>query len=95
MNQVFRDKFGLLGAIAGNIGFLLTWLMIFFGLKFLGIPSLLWLKSSLFLLIWFVICILGNLLISQFELLIPFVIIQGIVIVRYFISILKSLMLDP
>ena len=84
------SKFGLLGAIAGNIGFLLTWLMIFFGLKFLGIPSLLWLKSSLFLLIWFVICILGNLLISQFELLIPFVIIQGIVIVRYFISIFKK-----
>lgn len=84
------SKFGLLGAIAGNIGFLLTWLMIFLGLKHLKISNLLWLKSSFFLLVWFTTCILGKLLISQFEFLIIFSVIQVIVIVRYIINIFSK-----
>lgn len=84
------NKFGLLGAIAGNVGFLLTWLMIFLGLKLLKIPNLLWLKSSSFLLLWFMVCILGNLFISQFELLVAFSIIQSLVIVGYFTRIFNQ-----
>jgi O-antigen/teichoic acid export membrane protein len=84
------SKFGLLGAIAGNIGFLLTWLMIFLGLKSLKISNLLWLKSCLFLLVWVTICILGKLLISQFEFLIIFSIIQVIIIVSYITNIFSK-----
>jgi O-antigen/teichoic acid export membrane protein len=84
------SKFGLLGAIAGNIGFLLTWLMVFFGLKSLKISNLLWLKSSLFFLVWLTICILGKLLISQFELLIIFYIAQATFAIIYFINIFRK-----
>ena len=84
------SKFGLLGAIAGNIGFILTWLMIFLGLKYLKISNLLWLKSSLFLLVWFTTCILGKLLISQFEFLMIFSIAQAIFAIIYFINIFRK-----
>jgi O-antigen/teichoic acid export membrane protein len=84
------SKFGLLGAIAGNIGFLLTWLMIFLGLKNLKISNLLWLKSCLFLLVWFTICILGKLLISQLEFLIIFSIVQATFAIIYFINIFRK-----
>jgi len=84
------SKLGLLGAIAGNIGFLLTWLMIFLGLKKLKISNLLWLKSSFFLLIWFTVCILGKLLISQFEFLMIFSIAQAIFAIIYFINIFRK-----
>jgi O-antigen/teichoic acid export membrane protein len=84
------SKFGLLGAISGNIGFILTWLMIFCGLKNLKISNLLWLKSSFFLLVWFATCILGKLLIPQLEFLIVFSIIQVIIIVSYIINIFSK-----
>ena len=84
------SKFGLLGAVGGNIGFLLTWLMIFLGLKSLKISNLLWLKSSVFLLIWFAICVLGKLLITQLEFLIIFSIIQVIIVVSYIINIFSK-----
>lgn len=69
-------NFGLLGAITGNFGFLLTLLMIFCGLKYLKLPKLLWLQSLIFPLVWFTICILFSLLTSNTKVIIIISIIQ-------------------
>jgi O-antigen/teichoic acid export membrane protein len=84
------SKFGLLGAITGNIGFLVTWLMIFSGLDLLKLPKWLWLKSLIFPLIWFTMCILIGLLISQIEFIVIISTIQMIILIGWFLSIYKQ-----
>jgi O-antigen/teichoic acid export membrane protein len=84
------SKFGFLGAVAGNIGFLLTWLMIFSGLKLLNLPKWFWLKSLIFPLIWFLICILIGLLVSQLEFMVIISTIHVMILIGWFINIYKQ-----
>ena len=84
------SKFGLLGAMMGNVGFILTWLMIFFGLKLLKLPEFLWLKSLIFPLIWFTVCILTVLLISQIEFILIISTIQMIILICWYLNIYKQ-----
>jgi O-antigen/teichoic acid export membrane protein len=51
------SKFGLLGALLGNIGFLLSWSMLFFGMTKLNLSKWFWLKHLKFPLAWFVVFI--------------------------------------
>ncbi|MDB9307538.1 oligosaccharide flippase family protein [Aphanizomenon sp. CS-733/32] len=84
------SKFGFLGAVAGNIGFLLTWLMIFSGLKLLKLPKWFWLKSLIFPLIWFLICTLIGLLVSQLEFMVIISTIHVMILIGWFINIYKQ-----
>ena len=74
----------------GNVGFILTWLMIFFGLKLLKLPEFLWLKSLIFPLIWFTVCILTVLLISQIEFILIISTIQMIILICWYLNIYKQ-----
>jgi O-antigen/teichoic acid export membrane protein len=51
------SKFGLVGALLGNVGFLLSWSMLFFGMIKLNLSKWFWLKHLKFPLTWFVIFI--------------------------------------
>lgn len=78
--------FGLLGAIVGNIGFFVSWLMILYGLKELKLSSLLWLKCLAFPLSWFVACVLFSFLIStNLSATILTAIIQILVLIGWFL----------
>lgn len=50
-------QFGLIGAIAGNIGFFISWLMLLFGMEKLKLPQWFWLKCTRTPLIWFFVFI--------------------------------------
>ena len=78
--------FGLLGAIIGNIGFLLSWLMISYGFKELKLPSSLWIKCLAFPLSWFLICVLFSFLVpATLSLTIIIAIIQILVLAGWFL----------
>ena len=51
-------QFGLIGALAGNVGFFLSWSMLFSGMEKLKLPRWFWLKYSIFPLTWF-FCFIG------------------------------------
>jgi O-antigen/teichoic acid export membrane protein len=48
------SKFGLVGALLGNIGFLLSWSMLFFGMIKLNLSKWFWMKHLKFPLTWFI-----------------------------------------
>lgn len=50
-------KFGLVGALAGNIGFILSWSMLFSGMKKLNLSKWFWLRCLKFPLVWFLVSI--------------------------------------
>lgn len=79
-------NFGLLGAIIGNVGFLLTLLMIISGIKYLNLPKWLWFKSSIFSLIWFTICILISSFTSSIKVIFFIGIIQAGIILSWFVK---------
>jgi O-antigen/teichoic acid export membrane protein len=47
--------FGLTGAIIGNAGYLIVWLLNIRAMRKLNIPSIVWIKWIKFLLVWFLI----------------------------------------
>ncbi len=51
------SNFGLLGAITGNVGFLITWLMILFALQEMKINLSLWFECLWFPFMWFLVVI--------------------------------------
>lgn len=54
---VGATQFGLVGAISGNIGFFISWLMLFFAMRKLKLSQWFWLKCTRFPLIWFFVFI--------------------------------------
>jgi O-antigen/teichoic acid export membrane protein len=50
-------KFGLVGALAGNIGFILSWSMLLAGMKKLSLPEWFWFQCLKFPLAWYIVSI--------------------------------------
>lgn len=79
-------KFGLLGAVVGNVGFILTWLMIFLGMKQLKLSIYFWLKCLLFPMLSFLICILLSFWTSSnFNLEVSIAVIHTTILVSWFL----------
>lgn len=74
---VAATKLGLIGAVAGNAGYLITWLLIVLGMKHLDIAPQLWSGWIAFPLIWF----LGSVLVGA--------ILPGSVALRILITVLE------
>jgi len=78
-------KFGLIGAILGNSGYLLTFLVTLFGMKRLSLPTHLWFKWLRFPLLWFFITTLININLSvDYSVRLLLFVIQSCIIVIWF-----------
>lgn len=75
----------LAGAIAGNAGYLLTWLLVFFGMRRLKLPVHLWLTWSKFPFAWFlVMALLGVILPDQMALQIAITVLAAGILLAWF-----------
>ena len=85
--------FGLIGAIAGNAGYILTLLMNFFGMRNLKISWHEWSRWLQLPLVWFVICIaLGILIPEKLALRLILLTLEGGFIIKWLISSQKLLL---
>lgn len=80
--------FGLLGAVIGNAGYLGVWLLLFSGMKQLCIPMRLWIGWLKFLLLWFFVVVLVNIVSpDQVAINIFIFIIQSFILFIWFIDV--------
>jgi len=79
--------YGLIGAVAGNVGNLVTWLMVVWGMKRVGILNHSWVKWVAFPLLWFgVIISVGSLALDNLLLQILLAAIGVVVLVGWLIN---------
>lgn len=84
---VGTNTFGLLGAVLGNLGYLTTWLLLFFAMQKLNFASSLWIQALAFPLVWFLSCILVSLYIPEnFEARLALFSAQIIIMLFWFLS---------
>jgi len=80
--------FGLLGAVIGNAGYLGVWLLLFSGMKQMCIPMRLWIGWLKFLLLWFLVVILVNIVSPEQAAINIFVFtIQTLIVFIWFIDV--------
>jgi len=85
--SVGASNFSLIGAVAGNIGFLGTWLLIIFGMKSLSIRGSIWFKWLSFPLGCFLsFTLIGFAIGDQFNLVLCLGILQIALLMKWFID---------